>query len=222
MFADAPIDRYARGERHALQRRTEAGRGALLRPRRLRGLPRGRGRVQRDVQRLPRARDRRAAGRPVGRQRRCSTVPARTRTSAWSRSPGTPGGPLRVPHVAAAQRRAPADVHAQRRLRASRGCHPSPPRRGGVARAPTPRATSLPICADRPVRSRRCSSGWIRCCARRSHLTDAEFADLVDFVRNGLLDPRPRPRAPAAARPRAAPQRPGAAQVPVSLTVWAA
>ena len=50
-------------------------------------------------------------------------------------------------------------------------------------------ATSLPICADRPVRSRRCSSAWTRRSARRSRSTDAEFADLVDFVRDGLLDP---------------------------------
>ena len=48
-------------------------------------------------------------------------------------------------------------------------------------------------CRDRRARSSRCSRGSTRACAHPSPLTDAEFAELVDFVRNGLLDPAAAP-----------------------------
>ena len=68
IFADAPIDRFARGHKNALTDAQKQGALALLRRGAMRAVPRGVRRVERDVQRLPRPRDRRAADRAAGRQ----------------------------------------------------------------------------------------------------------------------------------------------------------
>ena len=59
-FADAPVDRFARGDTDAMTDCPEARRPPVLRQGRLRALPLRRGRVERDVQRLRDARRRRS------------------------------------------------------------------------------------------------------------------------------------------------------------------
>ena len=54
------------------------------------------------------------------------------------------------------------------------------------------RTRAGPVRARRAAR-RRCSRGSTRCCASRSSLSDEQVADLVAFLREGLLDDRARP-----------------------------
>ena len=90
-FADAPIDRFARGDRRAMTA-AEARGAAVLRRGRLRPVPRRGGALERDVQRLRDARDRHPAGRPGlrgGDGQLRVRGPGATRTSAWRSSRAT-------------------------------------------------------------------------------------------------------------------------------------
>ena len=144
VFANAPIDRYARGEQDAHDDVAKARRAALLRQGQVRPVPRRGGTIERDVQRLPDARHRRAADRPGlwrGQgQRDLRRTGRRTRTSVWSRSPGNRAdrykfrtSPLR--NVALA-----AGLLPQRRIHAARGRHPASPGCHGARCATTIRS----------------------------------------------------------------------------------
>ena len=115
--ANAPIDKFARGQARPDARR-EAGGAAPLRRGRLRKVPRRGGRVERDVQRLQEPRPRRAANCArfgVARATWCSTARrdedfgARADQRRRRRS-------LQVPHVTAAQRGGAAGLLPQRRV----------------------------------------------------------------------------------------------------------
>ena len=194
MYADAPIDRYARGERNALSERTEARRacsssaraGCVQLPRRVAGASNEMfsdfrehvigvpqvapsfGNVTFDG---PGANEDFGLEQVTGRAGATATRSARPRcgTSRSSRRSCTTARSCgsRTPSATTSTRRRP--------------------------RAPTRPATSLPICADRPVPIAPVLERLDPRLRHPQRLSDGEFGDLVDFVRDGLLDPAAAP-----------------------------
>ena len=218
VFADAPIDRYARGERtHSPRDRSAArllffGRAGCVACHRVAGASNEmfsdfREHVIGVPQVAPSfgnvAFDGPGANEDFGLEQvtgapATATCSARRRCGTWRSSRRScttaPSCDWRTPSATTSTRRRP--------------------------RAPTPPATSLPTCADRPVRSRPCSSA-----STRGSAPAAPVGRRVRRPRRLRAQrparPRGRARAPAAARPRAAPQRAGTAPVRVSLRVSA-
>ena len=152
------------------------------------------GSVERDVQRLPGARDRRSAGRRRRvDQRRLRRARTRTRTSASSRSPAT-----RPTATRSAPRRCATSRSSRRSCTTAR------------SRAWRPRSATTSTCSPRaraydaataglapdltgPTGRRSISSASIPSSPSRAALSSTQFEDLLAFVRDGLLDPRATP-----------------------------
>ena len=219
-FANAPIDRYARGERNALSTEGEARRRALLRRGRVRQLPPGLGTLERDVQRLRRAR--RSASRSSFP--RDANVAVRRAGCERGLRPGAVHRqrrrPLRVPHLAAPQRRAAARFHARRRLHEPRGGDPPPPRRGRAGPPPTtpPGTASTPTSPGRSAPVGPFSPGSIRSSRRRSTSPRGRSSPSSSSSRDGLLDPGARPERLRRLIPRELPSGQRAAAVRAALT----
>ena len=193
-FANAPIDRYARGELDALTEQEKQGallffgEAGCVQCHQVSGASNEMFSDFREhvigVPQLVPARDQRALRR-ARRERglRPGTVHRQSRR------------PLRVPHFAAAQRRAAAGVHARRRVHEPRGCDPASPRRrrlGAHLHAGGAGPRRGPERARSRHSSRFCRAST-RSSRRRRTLTEQQLDALVAFVGNGLLDPRARP-----------------------------
>ena len=192
-FANAPIDRYARGERQrSTTRRNEARCSSSAS--RLCQLPPGVGPVERDVQRLPRPRDRRPAARPVRGER-----PLRRAR----RERGLRAGAVHRQTPPTATRSAPRPCATSRCSR--RSCTTAPSRasrpRSGITSTSSPRPSpttrlrraSTPTSPARSRPSLRCFLGSTRSLRRRRGSHEDQLDSLVAFLRNGLLDPRASP-----------------------------
>ena len=193
MFADAPIDRYARGERHALSERREARRGALLRAGRLRALPRGVAGASNEmfsdfrehVIGVPQVAPSfgnvgvRRPGRERGLRPRAGHRASPADRYAFRTSP------LRNVALQPAFMHNGAFVRLEDAIRHHLDADAS-------ARAYSPRdARARSARADRPDRAGARAARPAPPHAAR--LSDGEFGDLVDFVRDGLLDPAAAP-----------------------------
>ena len=196
MFANAPIDRYARGERERAHRRRRSGArcSSSARPAAC-SCHQVSGRVERDVQRLPRARDRRAADRPRRRPTSPFDGPGANEDFGLEQVTGDPAdryafrtSPLRNVALQPAFMHNGAFTSLEDAIR-----HHLDVVASALTYDPArTRARPRPARADRADR-RRCSRGSTRSSPHRRSSREEQLDALVAFVRDGLLDPRPAP-----------------------------
>ena len=172
-FTNAPIDRFARGWRAAMTPAQK--RGALLFFGRARcvechAVAGGSNEMFSDFRNhvIGGAADR--AGVRGRQGKREVRRPGRRRGLRRRAGHGRPRRPLRLPHLAVAQRERAAGVLPQRRVHAARGRHTPPSRRGRVLAPPTipPSPVSTRTSGIAAGRRSRCWIGWTPSWPRRS------------------------------------------------------
>ena len=197
-FADAPVDRFMRGDHAAMTDEPEARRPPLFRTRRAAcgatAVSGGSNEMFSDFEMHVVAIPQIAPAFGPGTRQRAVRRPGRGRGLRPRGRHGRSGRPLQVPHFAAAQRRASADVLPQRRLHEPGG------RDLATTTIPRSRLASTTRWPDGLAPDLAARLGPIEpVIARlsplltRSRLAPRELLDLIAFVRDGLLDPRATP-----------------------------